>query len=454
MAYVPRDYQDETLSCISRDTERGLQRLVVNLPTGMGKTVIMCFAALKCRIGRVVLIMHREELINQTVEKLREICPNRTIGKIKAHVKQIDADIIVASVQTLAANPGLAKSIQNVRLIQVDECHHAAAKTYRQAIKDLGGFDGVTVIGYTATLARNDELGLGDVWQKVTIKKTVAWGEKRGYILPSVDRQIVVPSLDLTTVPSHTNEWGEKDYSAQALGDALINANAGKVLAREYRRQAGRRRGVVFVPTKKAAHIISDDFTAAGITNGVITGDTDTDERQALFAAVKAGTVQVLINCMVLTEGFDMPEIECVVIARITRSQSLFIQMRGRGTRPCPEIGKKHLLLLDTVGVTTEHDVDVKPQLKRTGTPVTPRKPKAITKAAASARMNGKSPATKGVGPAPGLATYRIQTTGRMVVVTRNDVEIGKRFAANASQAEQVGRLMVQIDQKQRLTSS
>lgn len=444
--FVLRDYQHESIAAVAADRLRGFTRLVINLPTGMGKTVIMCFMA-RDAPGKVMLMMHRRELINQTIKQLRKICPNRTIGRIQAGVKETNADIIVASVQTLATNKGLAASLGGVALMVIDECHHAAARTYRDAVRDVAPD---LLVGFTATLARNDEKGLGDLWQKVSLKKTVAWGEKHGYILPSIDEPITVPALDLSQASVHINEWGEEDYSDKDVETALLNADAGRILAREFKARAGRRLGVVFVPTKKAAHAIAADFTRAGIATGVITGDTKSVDRDEMFEDMRAGRLQVLVNCMVLTEGFDMPEIEVVVIARITRSQSLYIQMRGRGTRPCPEIGKKNLLLLDTVGVTTEHDVDVKPQLKRTGTPLTPvPRPKMITKAAAAARQ--KSPATSR--PAPGRATYDIRTTGRMVIVMRDGTQIAKAFAKTAVQAPELGRLLVKKDQAERLRS-
>lgn len=424
-----RDYQSEAILAVGFQYSCGLNRLVINLPTGMGKTVIMCFLA-AATPGKIVFIMHREELIDQTIAKLMEICPARTIGKVKAQDKQTDAELVVCSIQTLAASPLTCAALGTPAMIQVDECHHAAAKTYKAALTTLGAFDGVLTVGFTATLSRNDELGLGDVWQRVAYKQTVEWGEKQGFILPTRDVQIVVPSLDLAAIKQTEDEWGESDYSAQALGDALINANAGKILAAEYKRRAGRRRGVVFCPTKKAAQVIAQDFRDAGIATGVITGDTDRDERRAMYDDMRAGRLQVLVNCMVLTEGFDMPEIECVVIARPTKSQSLFVQMRGRGTRPCEEIGKTFCLLLDTVGVTAEHGKNVRPNLKRTGPPV----PRVV---------KPKAPATKATaGPA-----YKIRLRGRLVIVTRDGVEVARKHAKSDDVAAQLGRLLVKADQ-------
>ena len=434
--YALREYQSESILSVGHRYACGWNRMVINLPTGMGKTVIMCFLAAATE-GKIVFIMHREELIDQTIEKLGEICPTRSIGKVKAEDKQVDADLVVCSIQTLAASPLTCAALGTPAMIMVDECHHASTKSYMSALRVLGAFDGVLTIGFTATLTRNDALGLGDVWQGVAYKRDVEWGERKGYILPTRDVQIAVPSLDLSQVKQSENEWGEIDYDATALGDALINADAGKILAAEYKRRAGRKRGVVFCPTKKAAAVIAADFEAAGIRTGLITGDTPRDERRAMYADMRANRLQVLVNVMVLTEGFDMPEIECVVIARVTRSQSLFVQMRGRGTRPCEDIGKTYCLLLDTVGATVAHGKNVRPNLKRTGPPV-PRVQRV------------KPPALVPAARRPSKASYHARVSGRLVIVTRDGVEIARKHAKEATVAPDLARLLIRADQARR----
>lgn len=356
-----RPYQEEALEAIGRTTA---QRSAVVLPTGMGKTVI--FAELVRRnvqAGIVPMILvHRDELVRQTVAKLHGADPDMRVGVVKGPRNEAaGASVIVASVQTLARPNRRAAVLEvaSVGLVIVDECHHAASKSYLDVLTAFGCFSTdrlgqellptVHAVGFTATMSREDDRKLGDVWQEVVYERDILYGIEHGYLTDVRGRSVTVDGLDLGTVARTAG-----DYQDGSLGDALEASGAGEVIADAYREHASLpdgtlRRGVVFAPTVASAISFATDFDAAGIGAEVITGDTPVEDRQLAYKRVRAGDSTVLVNCMVLTEGFDMPELSCAVIARPTSSIPLYVQMVGRVLRPYP--GKHEALVLDVMGV-------------------------------------------------------------------------------------------------------
>lgn len=352
-----RDYQTEALAALDADWATGLQRVAVVLPTGLGKTVV--FAHLISRAlaegRRPVVLVHREELAQQAAEKIRSVAPGVTVGVVKAERDQVDADVVVASVPTLA-RPGRMVRYRGAtagarRLVIVDECHHAAARTWVLVLEALGAFageDGTRVAGFTATMSREDGRGLGDVWQKVSYTNDILYGIDHGYLTDVRGKAVTVDGLDLGTVARSRG-----DYQEGQLGDALEASGAGEVIARAYAEHAADRSGVLFAPTVATAYSFAADLSAAGIVTEVIEGGTSAEDRALIYKRFRAGDVQVLSNCMVLTEGWDAPWCSAAVIARPTSSAALYTQMVGRVLRPFP--GKVDALVLDVVGVSARH---------------------------------------------------------------------------------------------------
>jgi superfamily II DNA or RNA helicase len=441
---TPHSYQVEAVDAIDQGWREDWLRQVILLPTGTGKTFTagLAMGAHDLGLGMILFVAHRAELIDQTIEMIHESMPTMRVGMVKAERHEIDdVDIIVASVQTLGRSPLKRASIGKVGLIIIDECHHAAARTYKEIITHFGGFESTRVIGLTATLVRNDKLGLGDVWQRVAFERSIAWAEKNGFLVRHREETIVVPSLALEAVsmsatdPDYDDDGNGRDYNQVALGRALIDANAGPVLAKRYLSRAGDKQGIVFAPTKAAAAHILDAFNAAGIRSALITGDTERDERHAIFAAVRAHELQVIVNVMVLTEGFDLPQLEVAVIARPTTSKSLKVQMQGRVKRLSP--GKTSALVLyvsgKTAAVSTRNLID----LKRTGQPVATRTVKPRT-------------------PVP-VASYQVTIAGRTVIVVRTiggqHLEVARHTlpkTASAAKLRRAAQLLVQRDQLMR----
>jgi superfamily II DNA or RNA helicase len=354
-----RPYQDEAIKAIREGWERGLQRVAVVLPTGMGKTIIFShLIAEEVAAGqKVMILVHRDELVNQAIDKLKMVAPDISIGVIKAERNEIDADVTIASVQTLGRQNRRDRLPEWFlpRTIVVDEAHHAAADSYVAILRHFGAFDpplgpielpATRAIGFTATMKRGDTRGLGDIWEEIVYTKDILFGIQRDYLADVKGRRITVDGLDLREVAITRG-----DYREGQLGDAMVSSGAGEVIAAAYKEHASDRQGILFTPTVNAAYEWAIDLENAGISTAVIEGNTPTEDRKLIYKRYAEGDIQVLSNCMVLTEGFDMPQASCAVIARPTSLPALYTQMVGRVLRPWP--GKRYALVLDVVGVAS-----------------------------------------------------------------------------------------------------
>ncbi|GGZ28616.1 hypothetical protein GCM10010387_22600 [Streptomyces inusitatus] len=350
--FAPRPYQRDAITALRTGwAAAGPNRLAVVLPTGAGKTVV--FANLIQRMreqlgrSRVLVIAHREELIEQAAAKIRAVSPDLKVGVVKAERNHHRVmDVIVASVQTLAVKRR-REQIQDIGMVIVDECHHAASPTYRTVLEHFGAWRGVPVAGFTATMTRSDG-GLADVWQDVVFTLDILEMIGDGYLCDVRGKRVTVQGLDLDKVKTRGG-----DLQDGQLGQALDESGAADTIAKAYTNHAADRPGVVFTPTVATAQSMAAAFRDTGITAAAIWGDMPRDQRTQELARYKSGAVQVLTNCMVLTEGFDAPWTSCVVIARPTKSAGLYCQMVGRGLRL--HEGKRDALVLDVMGASTRH---------------------------------------------------------------------------------------------------
>lgn len=359
-----RDYQVEAVDAVTRAWDDGVKRPAVVLPTGMGKTVIFAdmVAAEHLAGRRTLILVHRDELVRQTIAKIEAAAPGARVGVIKAERNEWPGyDVVVASVQTLGR---LSRRVQVApgvfHLIIVDECHHATARSYADILEYFGCMDpfaSTRAVGFTATLGRADGAELGRIWERVAYRKDITYGIAHGHLSDVRGIQVTVDGLDLATIAKRHG-----DYADGGLADAMIATGAGREIASAYAEHAkvdldnaatvnNVRRGILFAPTVAAAVAFADDLNDAGIVTEVVTGETPTEERQLIFKRVRAGDTKVIASCMVLTEGFDLPEVEVAVIARPTANTALYVQMVGRVLRPAPWTGKTSALVLDVVGV-------------------------------------------------------------------------------------------------------
>ncbi|MFD5818105.1 DEAD/DEAH box helicase [Streptomyces sp. NPDC127038] len=344
-----RPYQRAAIDALRTGWQAGGLRLAVLLPTGSGKTVVFSHLAAEqhARGVRTLVLAHRDELIQQAAGKIRAVAPHLRVGIVKAECDEHqDVDVVVASVQTLA-NPRRREAIRGIGLVIVDEAHHAAAPTYIDVLKHFGCFDSTPAAGFTATMHREDG-GLADVWERIVYTRDILEMIADRHLVNVRGKAVRVGGLDLDSVKTRHG-----DLQDGQLARALDDSNAAAVVADAYTEYAADRPGVVFTPTVDTAKSMADVLNARGIRTATVWGDMPRDERTATLKAYTDGSIQVLSNCMVLTEGFDAPWASCAVIARPTKSASLYVQMVGRVLRPWH--GKRDALVLDVMGASTRH---------------------------------------------------------------------------------------------------
>lgn len=346
-----RDYQKEALTAFDGSLAQGVRRMLASLPTGCGKTIIFV-EYVRRRGGRVLILVHRDELIQQTIEKLKLAgVPADEIGIIKAELDQHDRRVVVASVPTLARETRLARLTLDFRIVIVDEAHHATADTYRRILDYVGAFkaDGPQVIGFTATAERHDGSALGDVFEAIVYEKGLLEMIRLRYLSDLAAIQIKL-AVDFNTL--HTRRGDFIESEAEKL---LTDADAPQHVVQAYQEHAAGRKAIVFTPGVKLAKLMAAAFVTAGIRAEEVDGETPIQERRAILRRFKTGETMVVCNCGVLVEGFDEPSVDCIIMARPTQSSPLYRQMIGRGLRRFP--GKDNCLILDVVGASTRHDL-------------------------------------------------------------------------------------------------
>jgi superfamily II DNA or RNA helicase len=347
-----RDYQETCIEKILAAFERGINRPGIVLPTGSGKTVIFAYLVtrwVKEHNGRVLILVHRDELVRQAVNKIKSVAPDLNVGVVKANENDIDAQVIVASVQTLSRERRMVQ-VENVSLIIVDEAHHAAARSYQDILRWFGSFETLPTVGFTATMIRGDNKKLGDVWQEVVFTRDILWMITHGYLVDVKGYSVEVEDLELDAVSRSRG-----DYQEGSLGMALLNSSAGQQVADAYEEYTPGQSAILFAPTVQSAQMFADVFNDRGIPTETVFGTTTMEERSGIYRRAQSGDTSVLANNMVLTEGFDMPRISAILGCRPTQNIGLYIQMSGRALRPYP--GKDYATILDTTGVAREHSL-------------------------------------------------------------------------------------------------
>ena len=346
-----REYQHEAVAAIQdAAAQRGVRRQIVALPTGTGKTVIFV-ELIRQTAGRALILVHRDELVTQALAKLAMAGLAEAVGVVKAERDEIGKQVLLASVQTLSRPARLARCAQDFELVIVDEAHHATAESYRRILDHLGVFgpDGPLLVGVTATPERADGTSLDEVFQAIVYRRDLVEMIRAGYLCDLRAKQI---HLEADFGALHTRAGDFIEGESEAL---LLAANAPMHIVQAYTEHAAGRTALIFTPTVHVAHAVATAFGAASIAAEAVDAGTPLEKRRAMLARFHRGETRVLANCAVLTEGYDEPRVDCVVIARPTKSRPLYVQMIGRGTRKSP--GKADLLILDVVGATTRHDL-------------------------------------------------------------------------------------------------
>jgi superfamily II DNA or RNA helicase len=359
MSFVQlREYQEEALKEIVKALSNGINKQLIVLPTGSGKTILM--AAIAKHLNKMTLILaHREELIQQAFEKFKLYWPEADIGICKAERDETDHQIVIGSVQSCSKSKRLASlKDSSFDVLLIDEAHHATAESYQKIINELGFHADQTklLLGVTATPNRSDNDSLGETFEKITYSRSIATMIKAGYLSPAIGRKI------LTNFSLQNIKIQNGDFSVGDLAEVVNTSERNTFIAEKYKAYASNRKGVAFCVDVAHCKDLAASFEKVGITSKAIWGEMPTDERRNVLEDLRSGRIQVAMSCGVLTEGFDEPSISCIAMARPTKSQSLYIQCIGRGLRLWP--GKQDCLVLDFTD--KGHNLDSVMSLSRT----------------------------------------------------------------------------------------
>ncbi|HWZ87639.1 MAG TPA: DEAD/DEAH box helicase [Polyangiaceae bacterium] len=341
-----RPYQREAVEAVLTARRAGLRRMVVCLPTGAGKTVI--FSHLAQLAQRPVLVLaHREELLAQARDKLEHALGGAHVVAIERGSERAPegAKVVVCSIRSLHEER-LARVLRgrDFGLVIYDECHHSAADDNLRVLRQLGVFDqawGGTLLGFTATTARGDGKGLDTVFERIVYSRTLPDLIQGGYLSPLCGFRVST-AADLTRLSS-----GGLDFRDDELAEAVDIEERNAIVARSIQELARDRRTIAFCVTVNHAKNLSRSLNVLGVPAGIVHGSMSSEVRAQALSDFRAGRTQVLANVAVLTEGFDDPGVSCIAMARPTRSEGLYAQCVGRGTRLYP--GKKDCLILDFV---------------------------------------------------------------------------------------------------------
>ncbi len=341
-----RPYQQEAREAVEQDWKSGIKRTLLVLPTGCGKTIVFAKIVEDCvREGRRVLILaHRAELLEQAADKL-----SRSTG-LKCAVEKAEESclgswfrVVVGSVQSMQRPKRLQQFERDYfDTIVIDEAHHCISDGYQAVLQYFSEAD---ILGVTATPDRGDMRNLGSYFENLAYEYTLPKAIKEGYLVPI--KALTIPlKIDMSGVGMQSG-----DFKAGDIGTVLDPYL--QSIADEMIKYCMNRKTVVFLPlvktSQKFCQILNEKGFAAAEVNG------NSQDREEILSDYENGKYNVLCNSMLLTEGWDCPEVDCVIVLRPTKVRSLYCQMVGRGTRLYP--GKDHLLLLDFLWHTERHEL-------------------------------------------------------------------------------------------------
>ena len=341
-----RYYQEEAVAAVEREWAAGNKKTLLVLSTGLGKTIVFSsVVARRVAAGEKVLILaHRGELLEQAADKMKQACDlDSVLEKAESTAVGSNCPVVVASVQTLYQDKRLeAYAKDYFGTIVIDEAHHCMSTTYQ---KVLEYFSDAKVLGVTATPDRNDKRNLGHFFDSMAYEFGIrrAVDEK---ILPRPAAQLIPLKLDISEVTQSNG-----DFAAGELGSALdpyLEEIADEMVVR-----CSGRKVMVFTPLVKTSAKFCDILNDKGFKAFEINGESK--DRKEKLTAFSSGEYNVAVNSMLLTEGFDEPAVDCIVVLRPTRSRSLYTQMIGRGLRLAPN--KEDCLILDFLWLTERHDL-------------------------------------------------------------------------------------------------
>lgn len=366
-----RPYQRTAIDAIRGCWDAGDPNALLVLATGLGKTIVFCTLGRELRmegIGKTLVLAHRKELLDQAREKWLAVEPEAHVGIYQGARREFYADVICASVQScypdvVDADGKVTKRgrihelpLKDIGLVIIDEVHHIAADTYRNLLTTLREHNpNAVMLGVTATPYRNDGKGLGEFYNRVAFRMGIGEGIDQGF-LSGLRGCRVELDIDLSQVKTskRTGDFVESD-----LGNVMDTEQARREIVKAWVREMGPgtegggpdgRFTAAFTPTVQSAQHLCQEFVDAGVSAVWVSGSMPKAERVQALDAYQKGAARVIVNCSVLTEGWDAPHTSCVLIARPTQSIGMYAQMVGRGTRLYQ--GKTDCVVMDCVGAS------------------------------------------------------------------------------------------------------
>lgn len=341
-------HQERALAAIWQAVRARLSAGLIVLPTGAGKTVT--FLAFARDQGQPALVLvHRDELVQQTVRTVGRVWPEARVGVIQGPRSewQEGQDLVVASVQSLHPRRLARMPQDRFGLLVVDEAHHTPAQSY---LAIWGHFQVAFRLGVTATPKRLDGQGLAEWYgpealYTYSIRRAIADG-----VLVDVQQFQIETGVSLDGVPTKGG-----DFAKQGLSRAVNTPIRNAAVVDAYLEHASDRRAIAFAVDLPHVAALAEAFREAGVSTATVSGKTPLPVRRQTLADFAAGAYRVLVNCQVATEGFDDPGVSCILMARPTCSEALYVQCAGRGLRRCDATGKRDCLILDITDNCRRH---------------------------------------------------------------------------------------------------
>lgn len=343
-----RPYQQQAKDAIFSEWENGIKKTLLVLPTGCGKTIVFAKVAEECVKGgnRVLILAHRGELLDQAADKIGK---STGLGCATEKAEQTCLGswfrIVVGSVQSMMREKRLNQFPNDYfNTIIIDEAHHCISDSYQKVLRH---FPDAEVLGVTATPDRGDMQNLGTVFESLAYEYTLPKAIKEGYLSPI--KAVTIPlKIDMSAVGVQAGDF--KSGNIATVLDPYLES-----IAEEMEKYCSNKKTVVFLPLVKTSQKFRDILNNHGFKAAEVNGDSK--DRAEILEAFDKDQYNVLCNSMLLTEGWDCPSVDCIVVLRPTKVRSLYCQMVGRGTRLSPETNKDHLLLLDFLWHTERHEL-------------------------------------------------------------------------------------------------
>jgi len=344
-----RQYQKDVLNNIVRSHRKGNNKILLQAATGSGKTVMaIAFVEYYIKQGKKVMFLaHRRELIHQAAKTLKAF--DIDYGIIMASEKKEKnsfSNVQVVSVDTLRARAINKKKIDlpNADLLIIDEAHRSMSNTYKKVI---ALYPNSLLLGLTATPVRSDGSGLGQIYEDMVKAPDIKELTETGNLCEAIYYSPTIP--DLTGLKITAGDYNRKSLAALMENKSTLVAD----IIETWFSLAKGKQTVLFSTSVKHSQSLAETFTDKGVIAAHIDGSTELEERERILEAFSKKEIQVICNCMVLTEGFDAPSAEVCILARPTKSKGLYIQMVGRVLRTYK--GKEKAIIIDHSGAVYLH---------------------------------------------------------------------------------------------------